>query len=73
VVDLLRQIEAGEREAEAYALGVVSHGVGSRALSGKPCVLGGFLPLLDSIHKSKIDAVSQLLALLAWLRRKVRR
>ena len=35
-VNLLRQIEAGEREAEAFALGVGSRGAGSRVLSESP-------------------------------------
>ena len=66
VVNLLRQIEAGEHEAESLC-----SRSGFACPVGKPCVLRGYLPLLDSIHKSKIDAVYQLLALLAWMRRKV--
>ena len=41
VVNLLHQIDAGEREARAYALRVGSRGVDLHAPSGKPCVLSG--------------------------------
>ena len=71
VVNLLRQIEAGEHEAESLCSRSGFAWSGFACPVGKPCVLRGYLPLLDSIHKSKIDAVSQLLALLPWMRCKV--
>jgi hypothetical protein len=70
VVNLLGQIEAAEREAKLMLSEWVRAELFACPIAELLC-FEGYLPLLDSINKSKIDAVSQLPALLAWTRCKV--
>ena len=70
VVNLLRQIEAAEREAKLTLSERVRAELFACPIAETLC-FEGYLPLLDSVYKSKIDAVSQLPVLLAWIRCKV--